>query len=599
MKDWRVFGRADQKPPPGDWLVWLMLGGRGAGKTRAGAEWVRALATAKEQPAGPIALVGESFADVREVMIEGVSGLLRAHTSRNRPEWQRTRRRLVWPNGTVAQAFSAEDPEALRGPQFSAAWADELGKWRYPDAAWDMLQFGLRLGERPRQVVTTTPRPIPLLKRLIAERGERRDGGQPRDHGRQRHEPRAGIPEPLVARYHGTRLGRQELLGEMIEDRADALWRRDTIEAGRVTGHPPLGRIVVAVDPPASRRSGTCGIVAAGLVASREGADGIAYVLADASLAEVRPAEWAAAAIALYRRLDADALVAEINQGGDMVAAVMREVDAGVPVKEVRATRGKWLRAEPVAALYAQGRVRHVGALPELEDEMCDFGIDGLSAGRSPDRLDALVWALTALMLGEGGEPRVRGVVSRRGAPPPFRRLLKTGYLRMAPTGDRDRLVTRPPALGCPCGASSWQPRGDSALWPRRPTSIPINHVCRAVTGARVGGGRMLRDGRGTSWNCLSSWPATALRIQTCRACPERPQSRDSATSDPDDRIALLRMSQPRDGVATKPQPRAIARQGVTIIQYHVVIAKEGWDSRERILRGFAISGLRQRCGRT
>ena len=213
-----------------------------------------------------------------------------------------------------------------------------------------------------------------------------------------------------MARYHGTRLGRQELLGEMIEDRADALWRRDTIEAGRVTGHPPLGRIVVAVDPPASRRSGTCGIVAAGLVTSHEGAEGIAYVLADASVAEVRPAEWAAAAIALYRRLGADALVAEINQGGDMVAAVMREVDANVPVKEVRATRGKWLRAEPVAALYAQGRVRHVGALSELEDEMCDFGIDGLSAGRSPDRLDALVWALTALMLGGEGEPRVRGM---------------------------------------------------------------------------------------------------------------------------------------------------------------------------------------------
>ena len=215
-----------------------------------------------------------------------------------------------------------------------------------------------------------------------------------------------GFLSRVVARYHGTRLGRQELLGEMIEQRADALWQRDAIEASRVAAAPTdLVRIVVAVDPPASKRSGRCGIVAAGL-----GRDDIGYVLADGSVSEVRPAEWAAVAIALYRRFRADALVAEVNQGGDMVAAVMREVDAGVPVRPVRATRGKWLRAEPVAALYAQGRVRHVGALPELEDEMADFGVDGLSAGRSPDRLDALVWALTALMLGEGGEPKVRGV---------------------------------------------------------------------------------------------------------------------------------------------------------------------------------------------
>ena len=237
----RVQGRPDQIPPSGDWLVWLVLGGRGAGKTRAGAEWVRALATADEKPAGPIALVGETFADVREVMIEGVSGLLRVHTSRHRPEWQRTRRRLVWPNGTVAQAFSAEDPDALRGPQFSAAWADEVGKWRYPDAAWDMLQFGLRLGERPRQVVTTTPRPIALLKRLIAEEASGATAVSRATTADNARNLAPGFLSRIVARYHGTRLGRQELLGEMIEDRADALWRRDTIEAGRVTGHPAAG----------------------------------------------------------------------------------------------------------------------------------------------------------------------------------------------------------------------------------------------------------------------------------------------------------------------------------------------------------------------
>ena len=391
--------------PTGDWLVWLMIGGRGAGKTRAGAEWVRAIATGEPKPAGPIALVGETFTDTREVMIEGVSGLLAIHPSGERPEWQRTRRRLVWPNGTVAQAFSAEDPESLRGPQFAAAWADELAKWRYPDACWDMLQFGLRLGPHPRQVVTTTPRPIPLLKRLIAAEADGTTVVSRATTADNAMNLAPGFLSQVVARYHGTRLGRQELLGEMIEERADALWQRTAIEEARVAMAPDLARIVVAVDPPASRRSGRCGIVAAGL-----GRDGIGYVLADGSLGAVRPAEWAAAAIALYRRFDADALVAEVNQGGDMVAAVMREVDAGVPVKSVRATRGKWLRAEPVAALYAQGRVRHVGALPELEDEMADFGPDGLSAGRSPDRLDALVWALTALMLGEGGEPKVRGV---------------------------------------------------------------------------------------------------------------------------------------------------------------------------------------------
>jgi phage terminase large subunit-like protein len=294
----------------------------------------------------------------------------------------------------------------LRGPQFAAAWADELAKWRYPDACWDMLQFGLRLGPHPRQVVTTTPRPTPLLKRLIAAEADGTTVVSRATTADNALNLAPGFLSRVVARYHGTRLGRQELLGEMIEERADALWQRDTIEAGRVSAAPKdMTRIVVAVDPPASKRSGRCGIVVAGL-----GRDDIAYVLADGSVSEVRPAEWAAVAIALYRRFRADALVAEVNQGGDMVAAVMREVDAGVPVKSVRATRGKWLRAEPVAALYAQGRVRHVGALPELEDEMADFGVDGLSAGRSPDRLDALVWALTALMLGEGGEPKVRGV---------------------------------------------------------------------------------------------------------------------------------------------------------------------------------------------
>jgi phage terminase large subunit-like protein len=404
--DFRFLARGDQLPPPGDWLVWLLLGGRGAGKTRAGAQWVRGMALGlapyAERPVAPIALIGETFADVRDVMIEGVSGILQLNESFGRPEWTPSRRRLDFKNGAVAYAFSSEDPEALRGPQFAAAWADELGKWRYPDACWDMLQFGLRLGERPRQVVTTTPRPIPLLRRLIAAGDTIVTRAAT---GANAGNLAPGFLDLVVGRYRGTRLGRQELDGELIEDRADALWQRSDIESVRVADPPPQGRIVVAVDPPASARSGTCGIVAAGL-----GRDGNGYVLADATVSEVRPDQWATAALRLYRLLDADALVAEVNQGGDMVEAVLREVDRTVPVTKVRATRGKWLRAEPVAALYAQGRVRHAGALPALEDEMCDFGPDGLSAGRSPDRLDALVWAITALMLTDTAEPRVRGV---------------------------------------------------------------------------------------------------------------------------------------------------------------------------------------------
>ncbi|MCB1495654.1 MAG: DNA-packaging protein [Bauldia sp.] len=383
-----------------------MLGGRGAGKTRAGAEWVRGLALGippfADGPVERIALVGETFADVREVMIEGISGLLRVHETAEQPEWQPTRRRLVWRNGAVAQAFSAEDPEGLRGPQFAAAWSDELAKWRHAEATWDMLQFGLRLGTRPRQMVTTTPRPTPLLRRLIAASDTAITRATTRAN---RKNLAAGFIERVVGRYAGTRLGRQELEGELIEDRADALWQRAAIEAARIEAPPPLRRIVVAVDPPASERSGTCGIVAAGL-----DRDGIGHVIADATVAAVLPDRWAAAATRLYRRLDADALVAEINQGGDMVEAVLGQVDPGVPVTKVRATRGKWLRAEPVAALYARGRVRHAGTFPELEDELCDFGPDGLSSGRSPDRLDALVWAIAALMLGPDGEPRVRGV---------------------------------------------------------------------------------------------------------------------------------------------------------------------------------------------
>ncbi|WP_246529157.1 DNA-packaging protein [Microvirga zambiensis] len=411
VRHWPVRCRPEQRLPGlarvhEPWTIWLMLGGRGAGKTRAGAEWVRGIALGDpdfaQGSSRRIALVGETFSDARNVMIEGPAGILAIHDRRERPAWSPSLRKLEWPNGATAQVFSAEDPDSLRGPQFEAAWADELAKWKHVEETWDMLQFGLRLGFHPRQMVTTTPRPIPLLKRLLADPQVAVSRMRTADNA----ENLAPVfLDNVLRRYAGTRLGRQELDGDIVEDRPDALWTRDMIESNRVDAAPPLMRIVVAIDPPASssKRADACGIVAVGM-----GEGGVAYVLADASASGLKPPEWAQKAVALYRRLEADALVVETNQGGEMASSVIREVDSAVPVVSVRATRGKYLRAEPVSVLYAQSRVRHVGAFPELEDELCDFGPGGLSSGRSPDRMDALVWALTELMLREKREPRVR-----------------------------------------------------------------------------------------------------------------------------------------------------------------------------------------------
>lgn len=407
--DWPIWAHQHQLAPQGDWRVWLLLGGRGAGKTRAGAEWLRAAvsAAARQGRGGElrIALVGETQMDAREVMVEGVSGLLSVHPPSERPQWLPSRRRLEWPSGAVAQVFSSEDPDALRGPQFEIAWCDELAKWRHVQETWDMLQFGLRLGAHPRQLVTTTPRPIPLLKRLIGDEGS--VVTRAATEANAAHLAK-GFITAIRNRYRGTRLARQELDGEIVGEREGAMWSRDTLERCRSDRRPEeFTRIVVAVDPPAgsSRRSDACGIIAAGI----DGA-GIVHVLADASLRAAKPARWARAAVELWRSLGADCLVAEVNQGGEMVGAVINGVDPGVPVAEVRARRGKWLRAEPVAMLYEQGRVRHVGAFPELEDEMAEFAPDGLSAGHSPDRLDALVYALHELALRPPASPRLRSL---------------------------------------------------------------------------------------------------------------------------------------------------------------------------------------------
>ena len=410
---WKLFGHAYQTPPDlaangNPWHTWLMIGGRGAGKTRAGAEWIRAQALGlppfATEKASRIALVGETEHDVREVMIEGVSGLLAVHGWHERPTWLPSRKRLEWRDGQVAQAFSAEDPESLRGPQFSCAWSDEMAKWRYAEAAFDMLQFGLRLGSQPRQLITTTPRPTALLKRLIEDPTSVVTRAATRANANNL---APTFLQTVMNRYTGTRLGRQELEGEIIEDRPDALWSRALLESVRVAEAPPLQRIVVAVDPPAGsgRRGAACGIVAAGIT---EG--GICYVIADDSGSGLTPNGWAMKAVALWHGLRADALVAEVNQGGDMVRTVINQVDPGVPVTSVHASRAKWVRAEPVAALYEQGRVKHAGIFAALEDEMCDFGVSGLSGGKSPDRLDALVWAIGALVFQARSGPRIRAL---------------------------------------------------------------------------------------------------------------------------------------------------------------------------------------------
>ena len=411
LADWLIWARDDQLPPHaadggGDWRVWLILGGRGAGKTRAGAEWVRAKALGIP-PLGAvraerIALVGETLADVRRVMVDGVSGLLAIHEAHERPLLEASKGQLVWPNGTIAQMFSAEDPDSLRGPQFDAAWCDELAKWRRAEEAWDMLQFGMRLGPSPAVAVTTTPRPLPLLKAIMADAATAVTRAATTANAA--HLAPSFIAE-MERRYAGTALGRQELLGEIVDEQSGSLWRRDWIESARVRTCPELRSIVVAVDPPvtATANSDACGIVVAGI-----GPDGRAYVTADRSLQGRAPHVWARAAVRAYREFMADRVVAEVNQGGDLVIAILRQIDEAVAVRTVRATRGKWLRAEPVAALYAEGRVAHVGVHATLEEQMLAFAADGLANGRSPDRVDALVWALTDLMVEPGAAPAIR-----------------------------------------------------------------------------------------------------------------------------------------------------------------------------------------------
>ena len=391
-----------QLPPQGDWRSWVILGGRGAGKTRAGAEWVRAIVEGA-RPGDPgrarrLALIAETIDQAREVMVFGDSGILACSPPDRRPEWIASRKMLIWPNGATAQLFSAHEPEALRGPQFDAAWVDELAKWKRAEEAWDMLQFGLRLGTQPQVCVTTTPRNLGLLRDLLG-RESTVVTHAPTDANRAN--LAQGFLEEVQRRYAGTRLGRQELDGVMLSDAEGALWSAAVLSACQVAEVPKLDRIVVAVDPPVTGHKGSddCGIIVAGVVMQGPPQEWRAYVLEDATVSAASPLDWARAAIAAMARHGAERLVAEVNQGGALVESVIRQVDPLVPFHAVHATRGKVVRAEPVAALYEQGRIAHVRGLGKLEDQMGQMTAGGYLGRGSPDRVDALVWALHEVMI--------------------------------------------------------------------------------------------------------------------------------------------------------------------------------------------------------
>ena len=391
LHDFRLWAGPGQTPPHDAWAVWLFLGGRGAGKTRAGAEWMQNAVAAGA--ARRIALIGQTLHAVREVMIGGASGLF--HAGHVRPHYEPSRRRLVWPNGAEAFAFSAEEPDSLRGPQFDAAWADEFCAWTRPDRVMAVLRPALRLGARPRLVVTTTPRPIAPLKRLCAEPNVVMTHARTADNA-------SNLAPTFLAEMEAlwgqSRLARQELLGEVLEEQDGALWTRATLDAARIAARPAhVDDVVVAVDPPASSsaRADACGIIVAGCVG--DGAKRIAYVLDDATVQGLTPLGWAHCVRRAAERWGARRIIAEANQGGEMVRTTLEVAGVAIPVRLVRATVSKRMRAEPIAALYEGGRIRHVGALPHLETEMCAFG--GADFAGSPDRLDAAVWALSDLML--------------------------------------------------------------------------------------------------------------------------------------------------------------------------------------------------------
>lgn len=384
---WADLARPEQRLPDGEWLIWTILAGRGWGKTRTGAEAVNTWA--RQDSAARVALVAATAADVRDVMVEGESGLCSLYPD---IDYEPSKRRLTWPNGAQATTYSADKPDRLRGPQHTKAWCDELAAWRYPEA-WDMLHMGLRLGAAPQCVVTTTPRPTTIIRGLVDSAAEdaryRVATGSTYDNAANL---APAFLEAIKRQYEGTRLGQQEIYASILDDAAGALWSRAVLEELRVRKLPAMRRVVVAIDPAATSNaaSNETGIIICGL-----GQDGQGYVIDDLS-GRFGPDAWARRAVQAYRRHSADRIIAEVNQGGEMVESTLRTVDPIIPYTGVRASKGKRIRAEPIAALYEQRRVHHVGFLPELEDQLCMWDADDGSP--SPDRLDAMVWGLTELM---------------------------------------------------------------------------------------------------------------------------------------------------------------------------------------------------------
>lgn len=378
--DWERWARDNQLIPLTPFFIWLILSGRGWGKTRTGAETVRQWVKDGNQY---VNLIGATADDARDIMIEGESGILAICPKSERPQYIPSKRQLLWPNGAISLIFTADEPERLRGKQHYKIWADELASWRYPES-WAQAMMGLRLGNNPQGIVTTTPRPVPLVLELIKDPRNVITTGTTYEN---RANLAQGFFEYVIKKYEGTRLGRQELNAEILTDNPGALWKREMIDASRVLKAPELDRVVVAVDPSATSGGDEAGIITAGIAGEHY------YTIADDSL-QGSPHEWASAAVTAYHRAQANCIVAESNQGGEMVTAVIKQVDPSVPVKLVHASRGKATRAEPIAAIAEQGRDHHIGTFPALEDELCLWQ----PGDASPNRLDAKVWALTDLM---------------------------------------------------------------------------------------------------------------------------------------------------------------------------------------------------------
>ena len=388
---WPLRARDSQLPPEGDWNTWLILAGRGFGKTRTGAEWVRA--QVEDGHAHRIALVARTLPEAQSIMVHGESGIINICPPWDKPIYEPSKRKLTWPSGAHALAFSSHEPDQLRGPQFDAAWCDELASWEYPAQTWDNLTFALRLGRRPRSVVTTTPKSIELVRTLTNGPGVQVTRGTTFDN---KDNLAPAFFNGIIEQYDGTRIGRQEIYAELIEEDEDALWKREWIENARLSAYPPIARIVVSIDPAMSTRpnSSETGIVVVGADMRRKHA----YVLADES-GRLTPNSWALRAAHLFDKFNATRIIAEDNAGGEMVKSTLKNaVERTLPYKGIKARRGNYIRAEPVAALYEQGRVHHVGRFPELEDQMCTWTPD-LGPSTSPDRADALVHAITELVI--------------------------------------------------------------------------------------------------------------------------------------------------------------------------------------------------------